>query len=107
MAVGDNLYFSRVIGGGVGRVLLVTPSDSVRLGNVEDAVHEKDAVNLGQVQKLIDDIDPGGLTLVPGDGIEIDDTDPENPIISLDLDYVIDNLTGFMHLTGAVDESAD
>jgi hypothetical protein len=107
MAVGDNIPYSKVLTLGKGRILLVPPDDSVILGNVSDPIENQDVVTLKYLRKVIDELPTGGLTLVPGDGIEIDDTDPEEPIISLDIDYVIDNLDGFMHLTGAIDESAD
>lgn len=92
MAVGDSIQYSRVLGNGYGRVLLVPAEDSVRLGNVEDAVDSKDAINLGQLQKALMDIT--GLTnLTEGPGILIDKTTtPGTPIISVDLQYIQDNL---------------
>jgi hypothetical protein len=110
MAVSELFNFFKILTPAptaLSRVLLSNPEANTILGNLSDPIHELDAVNKRYLQKVISEIPTGGLTLVPGDGITVDDTDPENPIISLDIDYVIDNLDGFMHLTGAIDESAD
>lgn len=113
MAVGDNISYIKVLttsGTGLKRILLVPPEDNSVLGNVNDGIDDLDVVNVRQLRKVISELPTGGLQIQEGDGILVDNTDPENPIISLDIDYVIDNLpeaTGFMHLTGAVDESAD
>jgi hypothetical protein len=92
MAVGDSINYFKILTNaptGLSRVLLSAPDSNTVLGNVEDPIQEKDAVNLGYLKKVISEI-PGSSPYTGTGGIVID---PTTHVITADLQYIQDNLT--------------
>lgn len=82
---------------------------SNKITSLANGTDSGDAVNYGQLNSAISGVDTGVMSVTAGSGIDIDNTDPQNPVVSADIAWgtITGDLEDQTDLQGALDAKAD